>query len=159
MLGPLNRLLPDALRRSLLGRLLLIQGFLHSDLSARIRITLRRAGNNQAATLELAGVENPRMRTALAALQRTLWAERSSMKAFPVPPAIRPGEPGRGFHTGGTFPMRRNPNTFQADLLGRPSGFSRVHLVDSSVFPSLPATTITLSVMANAHRIGSTALD
>jgi choline dehydrogenase-like flavoprotein len=81
------------------------------------------------------------------------------MKAFPVPPAIRPGEPGRGFHTGGTFPMRRNPDAFQADLLGRPTGFSRVHLVDSSVFPSLPATTITLSVMANAHRIGSTALD
>src|SRR5260370_16629964 len=41
MLGPLNGLLPDALRRSLLGRLLLIQGFLHSDLSARIRITLK----------------------------------------------------------------------------------------------------------------------
>jgi hypothetical protein len=159
MLGPLDRLLPDALRRSLLGRLLLIQGFLHSDLSARIRITLRRATNSHPATLELAGIENPRMRPALSALQRTLWAERSSMKAFPVPPAIRPGEPGRGFHTGGTFPMRQNPEAFQADLLGRPTGFSRVHLVDSSVFPSLPATTITLSVMANAHRIGSIALD
>ena len=33
----------------------------------------------------------------------------------------------------------------------------RVHVVDASVFPSLPATTITLSVMANAHRIGAVA--
>ena len=52
--------------------------------------------------------------------------------------------------------MRSNPGAFEADLLGRPSGFSNVHLVDASVFPSLPATTITLSVMANAHRIGTT---
>jgi choline dehydrogenase-like flavoprotein len=159
MLGPLDRLLPDALRRSLLGRLLLIQGFLHSDLSPRIQITLRRSSNNKPASLELVGIENPRMRPALSAMQRTLWAERNSMKAFPISAAIRPGEPGRGFHTGGTFPMRRNPGGFQADLLGRPTGFTRVHLVDSSVFPSLPATTITLSVMANAHRIGSAALD
>jgi choline dehydrogenase-like flavoprotein len=55
--------------------------------------------------------------------------------------------------------MRRNPRAFEVDLLGRPNGFSRLHLVDASVFPSLPATTITLSVMANAHRIGGAALD
>jgi choline dehydrogenase-like flavoprotein len=158
LLGPLDRLLPSAIRRSLLGRLLLIQGYLHSDLSARIRITLRPGGNDQPATLELAGVENPRTRPALSALRRRLWAERGSMKAFPVSPALRVGEPGRGFHTGGTFPMRLNPNAFEADVLGRPHGFSNVHLVDASVFPSLPATTITLSVMANAHRIGTAAL-
>lgn len=54
--------------------------------------------------------------------------------------------------------MRQNPGAFEVDLLGRPHGLSNVHLVDSSVFPSLPATTITLSVMANAHRIGTAAL-
>jgi choline dehydrogenase-like flavoprotein len=54
--------------------------------------------------------------------------------------------------------MRVNPGPLQVDVLGRPYGFANVHLVDASVFPSLPATTITLSVMANAHRIGSTAV-
>jgi choline dehydrogenase-like flavoprotein len=159
LLGPLDTLLPAALRRSLLGRLLLIQGYLHSDLSPRIRITLHRESKDQPATIELAGVQNPRTRSALSALRRTLWAERGSMKAFPVSPALRVGEPGRGFHTGGTFPMRPTPGPFEADLLGRPHGFSRLHLVDASVFPSLPATTITLSVMANAHRIGSATLE
>lgn len=158
VLGPLDRLLPSTIRRSLLGRLLLIQGYLHSDLSARIRITLRRESPGHPATLELAGVRNPRTQPALSALRRRLWAERSSMKAFLVSPALKVGEPGRGFHTGGTFPMRLNPGAFEADVLGRPYGFSNVHLVDASVFPSLPATTITLSVMANAHRIGTTAL-
>jgi choline dehydrogenase-like flavoprotein len=81
------------------------------------------------------------------------------MQAIPVPPALRVGAPGRSFHAGGTFPMRQNPGRFEVDLLGRPTGFSRIHLVDASVFPSLPATTITLSVMANAHRIGSEAAE
>jgi hypothetical protein len=159
VLGPLDGLLPDGMRRSVLGRLLLIQGYLHSDLSARIRITLRRGSHDRPATLELAGLTNPRTRPALSALKRRLWAERSSMRAIPVSPAMRVGEPGRGYHTGGTFPMRQNPGPYESDLLGRPTGFARVHLVDASVFPSLPATTITLSVMANAHRIGSAALD
>jgi choline dehydrogenase-like flavoprotein len=155
LLGPLDRLLPTPARRSLLGRLLLIQGYLHSDLSSRIRITLKRETRDRPATLELAGDENPRTRPALSALKRRLWSERSAMKAFPISPALRVGEPGRGFHTGGTFPMRPNPSAFETDVLGRPHGFSNVHLVDASVFPSLPATTITLSVMANAHRIGN----
>jgi choline dehydrogenase-like flavoprotein len=30
----------------------------------------------------------------------------------------------------------------------------RVHVVDASVLPSVPATTITYTIMANAHRIG-----
>jgi choline dehydrogenase-like flavoprotein len=90
-------------------------------------------------------------------LKRKLWAERRAMRALALNPAMRVGAPGRGFHTGGTFPMRTNPAPFETDRLGRPHGMSRVHLVDASVFPTLPATTITFSVMANAHRIGAEA--
>jgi choline dehydrogenase-like flavoprotein len=159
VLGPLHRLVPNALRRTILGRLLLIQGYLHSDLSPRIRITLRRENGDRPPALELEALDNPLTRPALSGLRRKLWNERSSMRAIPLPGAMRVGEPGRGFHTGGTFPMRRNPGAFEVDVLGRPNGFSRLHLVDASIFPSLPATTITLSVMANAHRIGSAALE
>ncbi len=51
--------------------------------------------------------------------------------------------------------MALKPQGYQSDVLGRPCGFNRVHAVDSTIFPSIPATTITLSIMANAHRIGS----
>ena len=65
-------------------------------------------------------------------------------------------EPGGGSHTGGSLPMRRQPSSrFETDLLGRPAGYARVHLVDASIFPSIPATTISLLVMANADRIAS----
>jgi choline dehydrogenase-like flavoprotein len=62
---------------------------------------------------------------------------------------------GRGFHSGGSFPMREQPQELESDLLGRPYGLERVHLIDSSTFPTIPSTTITLTVMANAHRIAS----
>jgi choline dehydrogenase-like flavoprotein len=41
------------------------------------------------------------------------------------------------------------------DRLGRPNGLQRVYVVDASTFPSISATTITLTAMANARRIAS----
>ncbi|MGH7760028.1 MAG: GMC oxidoreductase [Candidatus Dormibacteraceae bacterium] len=157
MMGPLRGALP-MIKRRVLGRLLLVQGYLHSDLSAGIRIVLKRRSDGAPPRLDLSGRPNQKTRPALAALRRRLWSERGAMKAVPISPMLRVGLPGRGFHTGGTFPMTANPGPFQVDVLGRPHGFTRVHLVDASVFPSLPATTITLSVMANAHRIGTAAI-
>ena len=54
--------------------------------------------------------------------------------------------------------MRREPGELETDTLGRPRGWERVHVVDAAVFPSFPATTVTLSVMANAHRIATAAV-
>ena len=157
MMGPLRGALP-MIQGSVLGRLLLIQGYLHSDLSARIRIVLKRRNNGALPSLDLSGEPNPLTGPSLAAVRRRLWSERGAMKAVPISRMLRVGLPGRGFHTGGTFPMRAKPGPFEVDTLGRPHGFTRVHVVDASVFPSLPATTITLSVMANAHRIGTAAI-
>jgi hypothetical protein len=50
--------------------------------------------------------------------------------------------------------MRANPGELETDTLGRLPGWRRIHLVDASVLPDIPATQITFSVMANAHRIG-----
>ena len=51
--------------------------------------------------------------------------------------------------------MRSDPGPLETDVFGRVQGWKRIHVVDASVFPSIPATTITLTAMANAHRIGS----
>jgi len=65
-----------------------------------------------------------------------------------------------GYHFGCTFPMQRNPqNPTDTDEYGRPFGWKRVHLVDTSVFPSIPATTLGILSMANAHRIASASLE
>jgi hypothetical protein len=68
------------------------------------------------------------------------------------------GLPGAGCHLGGSFPMRANPRSeLETDSLGRPFGWQRVHVVDGACLPSIPATTITFSLMANAHRIAAQA--
>ncbi len=143
---PLFRPMSDAF----LQRMLLIQGYLHSDLSARIELTLDKSG-----TLEMNGRRSPATRAALKGVVRKLRTSRSLLKAMPIGPGMKVSEPGRGFHSGGTLPMRSQPGPFETDRLGRPYGFERVHIVDSSVLPTINASTITLTVMANAHRIAS----
>ena len=41
----------------------------------------------------------------------------------------------------------------ETDMLGRAAGWRYIHVVDTSVFPSLPGTTVGLLTMANAYRI------
>lgn len=138
--------------RALARRLIVAQAFLHSDHSARITLSLAPDGRlvpTVSSTLETAQV----MAAAKTRLARAL--NKAGLTALTF--AARPGEPGSSFHTGGSVPMAADPGTGESDTLGRPKGLSRVHLVDASVLPSIPATTITFSVMANAHRIGTLA--
>ena len=58
------------------------------------------------------------------------------------------------YHVGCTMPMKSSQtNKLDTDFLGRIKSWKRVHIVDSSVFPSLPGTTIGLLLIANAYRI------
>jgi len=136
-----------------LERMLLIQGYLHSHVSPTIIATLRRSGERS--VLEMEARPNPRCRPTLRRIVARLFRSASAFGAVPVWPALQVAPPGRGFHTGGTLPMRERPAELETDVLGRPKGFERLHVVDSSVLPSIPPTTITLTVMANAHRIAS----
>ena len=63
--------------------------------------------------------------------------------------------PGHSLHFGGTLPMSRSPGLGQTDVLGRPFGAKRAHVVDTSVLPSIPGTPTTYTVMANALRISA----
>jgi hypothetical protein len=67
---------------------------------------------------------------------------------------------GKSYHFGGSFPHSEAPadGPLTTDRWGRLGRWSRVHLVDASVFPSVPATTFTLTIMANAHRIATGSL-
>jgi hypothetical protein len=149
-LGALKTIFPKS---ALLGRFLLVQGYLHSDHSGTIVGRLHRAGDGDVLALQPA--INPQTRVKIAQVLSKLRRHTFNLGAFPLSLLLQQTEPGRGFHTGGSFPMAARPGPGQSDILGRPYGLSRTHVVDSSVFPSIPATTITLSVMANAHRIAS----
>jgi hypothetical protein len=154
-LGPLRSLFPS---QSFLKRFLLIQGYLHSDVSSSIRISLSAPAGNSRAKMALIADINPVAARTIKRLTSVLRQARSLFRAVPIPFMTKIGQPGRGFHSGGTFPMRERPREFETDRLGRPSGFRKVHLIDATTFPSIPASTITLTAMANAHRIGTEAV-
>ncbi len=146
-LGPLKMF-----ARQIEERLLVVQGYLHSDESSAIEMTLKRDGEKD--FLRLEAKLNPETRRVVKRILRELLKQSRRIGGIAVQPMLQIGEPGRGFHSGGSFPMRERPGKFESDCLGRPHGWSRVHAVDASVLPGVPATTITFSVMANAHRIG-----
>jgi choline dehydrogenase-like flavoprotein len=157
MLSALARRLPlspariEATLRPLFGRLVLVQGFLHSADSPGL--VLERTAQHVRAIGEDTTLGTARVRR----IVRRLAATARPLGMIPMPGLLMLGRPGKSNHVGGAMPMRHKPGAAETDMLGRPPAYKRVHVVDAAVFPSIPATTITLSVMANAHRIATVA--
>lgn len=148
------RLQRDAVERllgPLVGRLLLIQGFLHSADSPGLTLNL------EDRRVRVAGDDTEGSARCVRRLVRHLAAHGRALGMVPIPGLVHVGRPGKSNHIGGSMPMRAEPGELETDRLGSPCGWSRVHVVDASVFPSLPATTVTISAMANAHRIATAA--
>ena len=106
-------------------------------------------------TFLLEGLTNSEAKNTVKKIVTKFLRNRKHFRAVPFPKMAKISEPGTGNHSGGSFPMKKNPSEFETDELGRPYGFERVHVVDSTGFPSVPATGIMLTIMANAHRIAS----
>jgi choline dehydrogenase-like flavoprotein len=139
LLGPL---LSHAMRPFLVAFV-----YLHSDVSDQIECHTTSDGTR------LSRVPHPdkadAVRRILTRLQRVLVP----CGLIPLRPLVYEGGTGQSYHTGGSLPMRHSPLTGETDVLGRPAGSDRVHVVDASVFPSIPAGPITFTIMANATRI------
>ncbi len=146
-LGPLK-----LFARPLEERMVIAQGFLHSDESSTMAMTLKRDGEKDIMKVE--AQPNSRTPGTVKRVLRELLSQSRSLGGMVVPPMLKLANPGGGWHSGGSIPMRENPGKFESDRLGRPHGWTRVHAVDSTVLPSIPATTVTFAAMANAHRIG-----
>jgi choline dehydrogenase-like flavoprotein len=145
-----------AFRRHFLGRLLVVQGFIHSRESGSVELSLGKNAEGKA-------ILHAKVRKSGKAFTTTLkvgWKllkQSLNLRAVTLLPGLRYFNPGSGYHSGGSFPMRQHPRELETDTLGRLPAMDRVHLVDASVMPSVPATSITFSLMANAHRIGTLA--
>jgi choline dehydrogenase-like flavoprotein len=126
--------------------------YLHSDHSATLKTQVI---NDSLRTLKVEGVINPASEEIIKKLKKK-WRQLSRYTGmFPAPFYNSQRLPGAGNHNGGSFPMRRSPKDLETSTNGMLYGFERVHIADSSIMPSITASTITLSIMANAHRIGT----
>jgi choline dehydrogenase-like flavoprotein len=152
----LKSLLPPPLRMSALlnpveNRFYLFQGFLHSADSGHLELTLTASGETKD-KVHIRGVENP---NSLRVAKRAQALLRRRLATFGFIPwlYLKMVPLGRSFHAGGSFPAGNTHAVYTSDMLGRPAGLKRVHLLDASTFPSIPATTITYTAMANADRV------
>jgi choline dehydrogenase-like flavoprotein len=141
--------LPPSLSGAVLGRVTAALGYLPSWRSARMRVDLRSRQRGVLPDIAVRVVSDRRP-AMLASVLRRLSALGPKLDLFPVLPMVRLSGPGKSYHFGSTFPHGDG-----SDLLGRIGAFRNVHLIDGSVLPSVPSTTFTLTVMANAHRIVS----
>jgi choline dehydrogenase-like flavoprotein len=91
-------------------------------------------------------------------MAKRMFKEGLKFKTAFAYPLIQFSEPGSGTHCGGSFPMRATPrDEFDTDTLGRPFGWKRTYVLDASILPSIPGTTLAYPVMANAYRIATQA--
>jgi choline dehydrogenase-like flavoprotein len=148
---PLGQARLERLLQPVLGRLVVIQGYLHSADSPGLVIHL------DAGSVRVVGDDGAPSAARVRRLVRHPAASARLLGMLPIPGLVQIGRPGKSNHLGGSLPMRRRPGELETDTLGRPAKWNRVHVVDASIFPSVPATTVTMSVMANAHRIATAA--
>lgn len=141
--------LPEGLAGAVLGRTTAALGYLPSWQSPRMRVELMRRQTDSLpdVAVRVVGDRNPAM---LRSVLRRLAAVGPKLDLYPALPMVRLSGPGKSYHFGATFPHGTG-----SDLLGRIGDLRDVHLIDGSVLPSVPSTTFTLTVMANAHRIAT----
>jgi choline dehydrogenase-like flavoprotein len=148
----ISRMLGPALQ-TVTRRLLVAICFFHSDESDRVLSTWDTASESGRLQPAQRRDRTPMVRRFSRALRRSL----APLGIVPLTAFAEHAPVGGGYHYGGSAPMHREAVFGQTDTLGRPAGASRIHTVDSSCFPSVPGGAITLTAMANAHRIATAA--
>jgi choline dehydrogenase-like flavoprotein len=130
----------------ILNKTIILQGFLHSNESEKINLQLQKNGS-----LQVTGTKNK--------YGKKIKDIVKIFSKFGIIPIHQISIPGRSYHCGGTFPMTKDENAAEDKIttneLGLIRGLKNVHIVDASILPSIPAQTVTYTVMANAYRIGS----
>jgi choline dehydrogenase-like flavoprotein len=148
-------LLSAFLRRTSVGL-----GYVPGWASPGVRVTARPPQSGRAGLPELdvdreGSDEWPPM---LKGLVRAMLRTAPALDLWPVLPMVSLSAAAKSYHFGGSFPHGPGRTPTTTDRLGRLTSWDCIHLVDASVFPTVPATTFTLTIMANAHRIATETL-
>jgi choline dehydrogenase-like flavoprotein len=151
--------LGDPIAAQLLRRLTVGLGYLPSweSPALRVRITDPPATTGLPGIL-ISGDEQPALANSM--FRRVAWRMLKvapKLDLWPLLPLAFLSAPGKSYHFGGSLPHRLSSvdGPLTTDAQGRLRTWSRVHMIDASVFPTIPATTFTLTIMANAHRIAT----
>jgi choline dehydrogenase-like flavoprotein len=93
----------------------------------------------------------PLMDEARRKVRKAYWV----LGAMLLPGSFTVGQPGGDIHYAGTLPMKKLPVIGETSQLGEVKGVEGVYVVDGACLPLLPEKSHTLTIMANADRIGN----
>jgi choline dehydrogenase-like flavoprotein len=148
---PFSRPSSIALYRYLQPALLLGNAFLPGRYS---RNTVELQLKQGEAHLVVVAGDSPDIGARLAHLRRQVAGSFAALGAMLLPGSFTLVTPGEGLRYAGTFPMRARPAPGEVDTNCELSGSPGLFLVDLSVFPTIPAKHASLTLMANADRVG-----
>ena len=149
---PLKLLIPKIIEK-LVSRLTVLQIYLHSDYSSKL---IFHYNSTKPHEIVLEEIRNNKTDDVVKKILQKIKQNRKITGLYPLIFYKKLATAGHSYHSGGTMPMERiKTKEISTDLLGRPNNLKRIHCIDASILPSIPATTITLTIMANAYRIGS----
>lgn len=83
-------------------------------------------------------------------LRKSYWR----LGALLLPMSFTIGRPGGDIHYSSTLPMRLKPGRGETNPEGELAGLAGIHVVDGACLPTLSEKSHTLTMMANADRIG-----
>jgi len=134
---------------SWIRRLVVIQGYLNSKESNQLAIQYQSANK-----FKIKKSQSKSTSTTIRKVVRYLKKHKNELALKPLHFLLMQSLTGQSNHVTGSLPMSDHPQEDEVDIWGRPRHFNRVHFVDGSILPSMPAGPITLTIMANAYRIG-----
>ncbi|MCE7530636.1 GMC oxidoreductase [Polynucleobacter sp. IMCC 29146] len=145
---------PSAIKSLLSRHLVVATVTLHSNFGNGYALSLVRDGVTENDTLVSSREPPGEAKNAIREAMKKLSGITRKFGCYPLSSFALDSTISNGYHIGGSMPMKSRPvNSTDTDILGRPLGFQRVHVIDSSIFPTIPATTIGLLAMANSARI------
>jgi choline dehydrogenase-like flavoprotein len=115
--------------------------------------TLRAYERDGNVRIAIEGTQTREGSVALRAALKRLRRNALRLGAVPVPGSATFLQPGADAHYAGTLPMG-GPGPISTSKWGEISGCDGLFVADGAALPSLPATHPTLTIMANADRIG-----
>ncbi len=104
--------------------------------------------------IDIHGRAAPGLTQTLDKLRRALARTFHPLGAIMPPGGFVAGKLGSDIHYAGTLPMAEKPGRASTSSDGEVAGLPGVFVADAASFNSLPAKPHTLTLMANAHRIG-----
>lgn len=105
-------------------------------------------------SLSITGAFQPVVGSLMRETKRRLRKAFFRLGALLLPGSFTTGLPGGDIHYAGTLPMRETPAFGETNSIGELVGAAGVHAVDGSVLPVISEKSHTLTLMANADRIG-----